>query len=132
LVDLLSTTIYNFIKSNKEREVFYMIGNKIKQRRLELGMTQEELAKKCGYKSKATINKIENNINDVNQSKLIRIADALDVPPIYFIDEIKHDFPDSKRHLLIYAQKLQNLSKADFDNVCQYIDFLSSKKGDNQ
>lgn len=114
-----------------------MIGNKIKQRRLELGMTQEELAKKCGYKSKATINKIENNINDVNQSKLIRIADALDVSPIYFIDnktgyEIDINIIDDKKRkeiLLIYAQKLASLSSDKLQNVMQYIDFLS-KKGD--
>lgn len=36
-----------------------MIGNLIKQRRLELGMTQEELAHKLGYKSKSSINKEE-------------------------------------------------------------------------
>lgn len=107
-----------------------MIGNKIKQRRLELGMTQEELAKKCGYKSKATINKIENNINDVNQSKLIRIADALDVSPTYFIEIVEHH--PRMNHLKAYYEKMLKLSDADIDNVCQYIDFLSSKKGDNQ
>ena len=35
------------------------VGNNIRKRREELGMTQEELAKKTNYKSKSTINKIE-------------------------------------------------------------------------
>ena len=32
---------------------------RIKERRESLGMSQEELAKKLGYKSRSTINKIE-------------------------------------------------------------------------
>ena len=35
------------------------IGERIKERRIELGYTQDELAKKCGYKSRSSINKIE-------------------------------------------------------------------------
>ena len=35
------------------------IGQRVKIRREELGMSQEELAKKIGYKSKSSINKIE-------------------------------------------------------------------------
>lgn len=35
------------------------ISKAIKKRRVELGLTQEELAKKLGYKSRATIAKIE-------------------------------------------------------------------------
>jgi len=54
------------------------IGIKIKARREELGMTQEELAEKLGYKSKSTINKIEMGINDITQSKIIAFAKALD------------------------------------------------------
>lgn len=53
------------------------IGQKIKQRRLSLGMTQEELAFKMGYKSKSTINKIELGINDIPQSKIVQFAKVL-------------------------------------------------------
>ena len=42
-----------------------MIGDKIKERRESLELTQEELAKRIGYKSKSTINKIEMGINDI-------------------------------------------------------------------
>lgn len=54
------------------------IGIRIKQRREELNMTQEELANKLGYKSKSTINKIEAGINDIVQSKVFSFAEALD------------------------------------------------------
>ena len=53
------------------------IGERIKARRDELGMSQEELAHKIGYKSKTSINKIELGIQELRQSKIKQIADAL-------------------------------------------------------
>ena len=41
------------------------IGKRIKEKRIELGITQEDLASKLGYKSKTTIAKIENGTNDI-------------------------------------------------------------------
>ncbi len=52
---------------------------RIRSRREELGMSQEELAKKMGYKSRSTINKIEMGKNDIPQSKISAFASALDV-----------------------------------------------------
>ena len=46
------------------------LGNKIKEIRIKKGLTQEELAKELGYKSKTTINKIEKGINDMSYEKL--------------------------------------------------------------
>ena len=50
---------------------------RIKARREELGMSQEELATKLGYKSRSTINKIEMGKNDITQSKIIAFALSL-------------------------------------------------------
>ena len=52
------------------------IGQRIKSRREELGMSQEDLAHKIGYKSKSSINKIELDIQQLRQSKIKQIADA--------------------------------------------------------
>lgn len=57
------------------------IGANIRNRRIELGMTQGELATKMGYKSKSTINKIELGINDIPQSKIVRFAEVLKTTP---------------------------------------------------
>ncbi len=54
------------------------IGDRISKRRKEIGLTQDELAKKMGYKSKAAISKIETNVNDITQSTVVKIAEALD------------------------------------------------------
>ena len=61
------------------------IGKRIRTRREELGITQEELASKLGYKSKTTIAKIENGTNDIVQSKVIEFAQALDTTPAYLM-----------------------------------------------
>ena len=57
------------------------IGENIRKRRIELKMTQEELANRVGYKSKSAINKIEQGVNDVQQSKIEQFANALNTSP---------------------------------------------------
>lgn len=57
------------------------VGDNILNRRRELGLTQEELAKRMGYKSKSTINKIEMGINDIPQSKIVKFAEVLYTTP---------------------------------------------------
>ena len=61
------------------------IGDRIKARRDELGMSQEELAHKIGYKSKTSINKIELGIQELRQSKIKQIADTLQTTPAYIM-----------------------------------------------
>lgn len=46
------------------------LGQRIRNRRLELDMTQDELSKKMGYKNKSTIGKIESDVNDITSSKI--------------------------------------------------------------
>ena len=61
------------------------INQRIRERREELDMSQDELAKKMGYKSRSTINKIELGINDITQSKIIAFAKALHTTPAYLM-----------------------------------------------
>jgi repressor LexA len=60
-------------------------GNRVKQKRLDLQMTQEELAKAAGYTSRSSINKIELGLVDLPQSKIIAIAKALHTAPTYLM-----------------------------------------------
>ena len=61
------------------------IGKKIKEKRILLGLTQEELAHRLGYKSKSTINKIELGINDIPQSRVVEFANALNTTPAFLM-----------------------------------------------
>lgn len=53
----------------------FKLGFLLQQARLEKGMTQEELAEKCGT-NKGYISKIENNIKEVRISTLQKIVET--------------------------------------------------------
>ncbi len=57
------------------------VGVNIKKRRVELGLSQQELADAMGYKTRSTIAKIESGENDVSQSKLRKFAAVLRTTP---------------------------------------------------
>jgi len=57
------------------------IYKRIRARREELGTSQEELAKRMGYRSRSSINKIEKGENDIPQSKIVAFAKALRTTP---------------------------------------------------
>lgn len=67
-------------KGTEKREEFengfeeFKLGVLIQQARLERGLTQEQLAEKCGT-NKSYISKVENNIKDVRLSTLQKIVE---------------------------------------------------------
>lgn len=61
------------------------IGERIRERRESLGMTQSELARAVGYTSRSTINKIERDGRGISQDKIVAIAKALKVTPSYLM-----------------------------------------------
>ena len=61
------------------------VGERIRLRREELHMTQEELAKKVGYTSRSSVAKVEANANGMVQSKLTLFANALQTTPAYLL-----------------------------------------------
>lgn len=69
-----------YIKSGKA------IGLRIKQRRKELGISQEKLAEALDV-SYQQIQRYENATNLLNTDKLQLIADFLDIPVGYFFEE---------------------------------------------
>ena len=87
------------------------IGDRIKQRRIDLGMSQEELAKKVGYKDRSTVSYIEKNGENLPMPKVREIAAALQTSPAWLMgwDE---DPLDDKSALL---QDIYDRSKILFD-----------------
>jgi transcriptional regulator with XRE-family HTH domain len=71
------------------------IGENIQQMRKALGWTQEDLAKRMGYKSKSTINKIELGINDIPQNKIVKFAEVLETTPAHLMGW-EEESPDQK------------------------------------
>ena len=110
------------------------VGDRIKKRRLELGLTQEELAKKAGYKSRSSINKIELS-RDLPLPKVQEVARILDCSPSYLLGwEDESSVIESARtdvmlsnmddRLKAYALKLSELSKEDQELIMNMIDKL--------
>jgi transcriptional regulator with XRE-family HTH domain len=54
------------------------LANRVRQRREELGLSQEQLADRMGYSSRSSINKIEKG-RPCSQKIIVRLADALGV-----------------------------------------------------
>lgn len=61
------------------------IADRIRNKRESLHLSQEELAKKCGYADKTSISKIENAGDNITLKKIKRIADALGVSHRYLM-----------------------------------------------
>lgn len=80
------------------------IGEKIKNRRIELGWSQQTLATKMGYTNKSTITRIEKGYNDVSQKNIAKFADVLGVSIAYLMDWDEE--PDSEEESTTKADSL--------------------------
>lgn len=87
---------------------------RIRSRREELGISQDELAKMVGYKSRSSINKIELGKNDITQSKIMEIATALATTPEYLMgwtSEVSKHFNEDEVEIVDGYRSLPEESK---------------------
>ena len=61
-----------------------IIGERIRQRRIELNMTQDELAQKIGYKSRSSVIKLE-SARVLPSRKIENMANALECTPSFLM-----------------------------------------------
>ena len=94
------------------------IGIKIKDRRKELGLTQEELAEAIGV-TYQQLQRYENGKSHLNTGRLQAISNALDVPITYFFEEpgegkikiTESGYPyisPEEREFVKYLRKIEN------------------------
>lgn len=123
--------------------IIMTLGDKIRIRREEAGLSQDELARRLGYKSRSTIAKLESGVNDLTQSKLKAFAEALNTTVADLLD---WDEPQEKPYYLDpetaeMAEKLRTneglrmLFKASEDlppekmqEAYSYVKYLKSKE----
>lgn len=113
--------------SPKEKK-FIEFGARIRQKRLDLNMTQEELAKRCGYTSRSSINKIELGLVDLPQSKIATIAKVLNVQPAYLVgwtDDENRQISDKEKE---FIEAVKNMSDDEIDKMNDYLSFILSKR----
>lgn len=63
------------------------IYDKIKFLRENLGLSQQELAERVGFKTASAVNKIELGLRDINQTKILAFAKALGTTPGYLLND---------------------------------------------
>lgn len=61
------------------------IYDRIKYLREKQGLSQQDLAEKVGFKTASAVNKIELGLRDINQSKVVAFAQALETTPSYLM-----------------------------------------------
>ena len=81
-------------------------GERIKNRRLELGMTQDELAQKAGYTSRSTIAKLESGDRNLSQPQIKALADALKTTPSYIMGWEDSEYSSKAEELIAVYQGL--------------------------
>ena len=95
------------------------IYTRIKQLREQLGISQEELAEKVGYKEKSAISHIEKGRKDIPQSKIVAFADALDTTPSYLMDGYDVD---------VMYKEITNMNRMDqmllMNRLLKYFDLI--------
>lgn len=104
------------------------LGIRIKLRRIELGLTQEELASRLGNKSRASVCTVENGKEDLTTTRIQQYADALECSPSYLMGWTESDgmtneerdiisayrtADERTRRMVSYMLKLDNLGKND-------------------
>lgn len=101
------------------------VGERIKEFRINLGLTQDELAKKIGYKSRATVNKIESGEREITQSMIKKFADALHVSPSVIMGW--EDFPEKTEVANIPIETVETASMIhEAENTEEIIDIVET------
>lgn len=157
----MSSTFTDFVEFLSQKEYILIIRSEgggtmeqlyknIKARRIELGLTQQELAEKMGYTNRSSIAKIENGAVDLSQSKIIQFAKVLETTPgslmgsadhheelintqsehqEYYEDETVRAVTDRLRKNPEYSvmfKAASNVKPEDIDFVTQFIEKMSN------
>lgn len=106
------------------------IGERIKRRRESLGMTQSELAKRVGYASRSTVNKIEKDGRGISQDKIIAIAKVLKTTPSYLMGWEDEEVANLTARQEETIAKFFSLTEANQLLIDKFIDsLLEQQKG---
>lgn len=92
------------------------IGQRIKQRREELRLTQTELASRMGYKGKSAICKVETGEDNITSDRVEKFASALDCTVSFLMGWKEPDYIVNNDDTSILIEKFKQA-----DNTTQEI-----------
>ena len=103
------------------------LGNKLKLRRLSLGLTQTKVAKAINVTFQQ-IQKYEKGTNGVSSSRLMQLSDFLKVPITYFYEDYKDYKPTGETtndgddlNYSFLSKTFSNLSRNQKDKILQVL-----------
>lgn len=115
-------------------------GERVRKARKAKGLTMEELAEMTGYTNRSSIATIEKGRSDISHSKVLKIAEALEVSPFYLLfgeegvevnTESIENIPEASKNLKLSDKELELLMNFRSMSGAEQ-DFLikMTKKGD--
>lgn len=99
------------------------IADRIREARLAKGMTQGDLAKALGLKSRSSVTKMEKNAYEVGLDRLKEIARVLDVDPDYLVFG---DAEDKKEEI---NELFGRLTEAQQDAALAFLRTMIANRG---
>ncbi|MGN0929042.1 MAG: helix-turn-helix domain-containing protein [Alphaproteobacteria bacterium] len=113
------------ISTEHKSKLYNLIGNRIKSKRIELGMTEEELAKKLSISVK-DIKNIENGSQKFTVDFLAQMAYTLDINKVYLLtgvdDEILKEDIQLLDSYIEFFKMLQSLSDKNKERLLNMFD----------
>lgn len=99
-------------------------GEKIRTRRMQLGLTTQKLADACGV-NKSTVSRWETGeTGKINLGMLIILAKALYLQPIQLLSDDSEQLVTEETMMEQIVVKLHRLSKEDLQKVKNLIDLM--------
>lgn len=113
------------------------VADRIRARREELKMSQEELAKKLGCKDKSSVSKIEKSGDNITLKNISRFANALNVTTNYLMgwDIIEEQLTTLRKEIMDKNFQLLNAddnSEEEIIKIQKELTELTSKHGKMQ
>ena len=97
------------------------LGDKIKEIRINEGLSQEAFAKELGYTSKSTINKIEKGINEISYDKLMLLIDKYNLTLDQIFENSSNNIPLPKNTISNLYISFSARSNGNSENIVKYM-----------
>lgn len=110
------------------------VGEKIRARRQELGMTMDDLGRAIGVQRSA-VNKYEKGVVELTASKIAALAKALDVPVFYLLDDDPEDLDQARLEALhqnpalgLLFDRTRKMTHEDVEFMLQFADRILKER----
>ena len=119
------------------------LGQRIRKRREELGLTQTELAQRLGYKSKVSVSHAESDRDDMTTTRIRKYAKALETTPAYLMGwedkQASQIYEEEKARTMLEAYSMRGywayhlleigdkIPKEGLNELISYADYLATK-----